>query len=350
MHVMKKVHVLVVACVVVALGGILAANRSDAFSLREFLGLERETATEKEDPSVAQRDKSSEQNWAKPAAGGTAPTLQLNDIQNIVANLDDAQRKALLADAETFKRVVQQEADNLSVLAAARANNLHQDPNVQFLMQRGADNILRENYLNRLIAGRVPADFPTEEQIREYFDKNKERFVLDERVHVWQIFLPVNKDMDDKAVAAVQRRAEDLKKELDAGKTDFAKAAQAHSTHEPSRHNGGYMGLVRVSELKPEVREPLLALEEGKISRPLRTDTGVHILRRGSRVPAQQVKLDEVRQQIRQLLQNQARTQLRQAIFDQARKSYPVDVQESRVEEWRLRLRTADQAASSGGM
>ncbi len=59
--------------------------------------------------------------------------------------------------------------------------------------------------------------------------------------------------------------------------------------------------------------------------------------------------LDEVREQVRELLRNQAVSRLREAIFAKAEETYPVDVPDNRVEEWRLRLRTDTPAARNGG-
>jgi parvulin-like peptidyl-prolyl isomerase len=106
------------------------------------------------------------------------------------------------------------------------------------------------------------------------------------------------------------------------------------------------MGLVRVSDLKEAIRKPLMALAQDKLSGVIRTEAGVHILRRGAVVPEQPVTFEEVKDEIRQLLQRQAQAQLRQAIYEQARKTYPVDLADARVEEWRLRLRTNVQAAA----
>jgi parvulin-like peptidyl-prolyl isomerase len=100
------------------------------------------------------------------------------------------------------------------------------------------------------------------------------------------------------------------------------------------------MGLVKISDLKPEVRDPLLALAEGRISNPITGEDGVHILKRGARVPSQQMAFEDIKEQIRELLINQAQAQLRKAIYDQARQTYPVSLADSKIEEWRLRLRT----------
>lgn len=348
-HFMRKTFMLAVGCLALAGAAIFMAQQSGAFSIREMLGLEQEADPKNGADGAAGepgRQTGGNQNWAAPAAGAAADNLSLSGMQSILSNVDVKQRQTLLSDETTFRRFVRQEADNRSLLAAARANNLHTDPNTVFLMQRGAETILRESYLNRLIASKVPAAFPTEEQIKEYFEKNQGQFVAPERLHVWQIFLPIAENADKATADAQVKLAAGIAKDLNEQKTDFAAAALKFSGHEPSRHNGGYMGLVKISDLKPEVNKPLLALAEGKISDPIRSDSGIHILRRGARVAAEQLSLELVRPQVRQFLINQARQQLRTAIYEQARQSYPVDVTDKKIEEWRLRLRTNVQTTS----
>ena len=334
--------------------GLAIAPQSPAFSIREILGLEdnNQTVAAETRPAAAPAARPAAQppadarEWGKPSNTGSDATLELSQVQMVLANLAPNQRQALLADQKTFQRFAQQEADNISVLAAARANNVDKDSNTVFLMQRSADTVVRETYLNRLVAAKVPADFPTDAQVREYYDKNKDKLVLGERFHVWQIFLPLADPKDNKAAAALQKQAEGIASDISEGKLDFGEAAAKYSTHDPSRHNGGYMGLVAVSQLKPDISKSLLSLAEGAVSKPIHTDAGLHILKRGARVAAEPLSLEEAAPQIRQLLINQARGQLRQAIYDQARKSYPLALPDSKVEEWRLRLRTNLEAAS----
>lgn len=334
---MKRSAAAFIALAVVVFGILLAQN-SDAVSIRELFGLEPE-----EEPGAVQAAENEPAqggtDWGKPS-GTPVAAIELSDIEKIVANLDGSQRQVLLAEEAGFRRFVQQEADNLSVLSAAQANKVQDDANVQYLMQRAAENVLREVYLSRLVASKIPADFPTEAQTKEYFEKNKDKFVLGERVHVWQIYLPVEPAKDQKATAAARKQADTIMADLNQGKIDFAVAAARYSAHDPSKNNGGYMGLVKVAELKPDISKALLAAAEDKLVGPIVTDNGIHILRRGAKVPAQPVSYDQIDKQIKELLIRQARAQLRQAVYDQARKTYPIDVKDPKVEEWRLRLRT----------
>ena len=100
------------------------------------------------------------------------------------------------------------------------------------------------------------------------------------------------------------------------------------------------MGLVKISELKPEIKEPLLKLAPDKTSAPIRTGEGIHILKRGNIIPRQELGYEEVKSQIGKLLTTQFENQLKQAIFKQAGEIYPVDINDKIIEEWRLKLRT----------
>ncbi len=316
---MNRIQIAVCVAVTVFVT-VLVMHLLEDISISEVLGLEE-----------AQQAAAAEQETG-PAA------LSFAELQSLLANLDANQRQALLADAAAFKQFVLQQASNASVLSAAKANKVDEDANTAFLMQRSADNVLRESYLSKLIAGKLPADFPSEEQAREYFEQNRENFTVPERVHVWQVFLEVPAAAGDEEVAEREIQAQRLAQDIRSGKLDFAVAAEQYSDHEQSKLSGGYMGLVKVPELKPAIAEPLLALPEDRSSAPIKTDTGFHVVKRGAKVPALKVEFAQVDAQIRQLLRQQAVAQLRQAVYEQAGKTYPVELQDAQIEEWRAQL------------
>ena len=332
MNVLRKSLILVLTLAVIA----VILDLSGVVSIRKILGMGELNDAVAQQSTSAKEDSS---NWARPAKDSNTK-LEFEDVQQVITNLDPNRRKTLLNDEETFKKFVQQEAENVSVLQAARVNKVDQDQNTVFLMRRAADNVLRESYIRKLLSEKFPADFPTDDQIKEFYDKNKDKFVLAERVHVWQIFLKIDEDMDKTAIAALEKKAADIRARISQGKLDFTDAAFQYSEHHPSRENGGDMGLIKVTDLKPEISKPLMALKQGELSQPLRSDTGIHILKRGEVIPKQDVSLEQVRAQLVEALKKQAERQFRKAIFDQAGKTYPIEVSDKKIEEWRLRLRT----------
>jgi len=331
--------VIFVLCI--AASASLAVN---AISIRSLLGLDEEESKTEETAKVEDEKNAATQpastNWGKANKPVGTNGIDLALVKRLMANIEAGKRQTLMADGSAFTNFVRQEANNLSVISAARANKLEENVNTAFLMQRGAENILREIYLNKLITEKLPKDFPTDAQVQEYFDKNQEKFVIVERLHVWQIYFPVTKAMDEKSINALRKKANAIADDIRKKKINFNDAAIKHSKHSPSNANGGYMGLVKSADLKPDIQKVILELAEGKISRALTTDTGIHIVKRGAIVPERKISLEQGKLQIRKLLLSQVRVQLRKAIFEQAALTYPVELSDNKIEEWRLRLRT----------
>ncbi len=324
---------------------IAQTGQVSAISVKELLGLKKAAPelTEDKTNSPTQTDNASgNTEWAKSTEQATVsnPQIDLDYVSLLLANMNQQEREKVLADQALFKQVIESEANNRSTVSAAIANNLVEDRNVEFMMRRGAENIMREAYLNRLISSKLPKDFPSDAQVAEYFESNKEQFVIPERVYVWQIFFKKPDPSDKKGMAALKKKAEGIISDLKKGKADYSNIALSQSEHEQSKALGGYMGLLKTSDLIPEIKDTVLKLKEGEISKVIESKTGLHILKRGKILKPETLELSKVDQQIRQLLIKQANVQLRNAIFNQARKEYPQAISDNKLEEWRLRLKT----------
>ena len=337
-------RILLATAALVILIALLYSQNIPGFSIREFLGLGE--AGEKKTEPVAQPAQPTQvaldtvKTADKTAQEDFPYKLDFSEIQKIISVVDENQRKILLTDEEAFSNFVKNEATNKSLLSAAHANKVDQDERYRFIARRGSENIFREIYLKQLIASRTPEDYPSEEQIQSYYDQNKDKFVLEERVQVWQIFLPFKDASNVKETEIVKKQAESIINDLNKNTINFSAAAEKYSRPPAGKYNGGYMGLVKISELKPEIKEPLLKLAPDKTSAPIRTGEGIHILKRGNIIPRQELGYEEVKSQIGKLLATQFENQLKQAIFKQAGEIYPVDINDKIIEEWRLKLRT----------
>jgi parvulin-like peptidyl-prolyl isomerase len=323
---------------------IAQTSQVSAISVKELLGLKKSEPeiAENKKPTAASEQQTTNAEWSKTSEkeAGSNPQINLDYVSLLIANMNQQEREKILADQTLFKQIIENEANNRSAVSAAIVNNLVEDRNVEFLMRRGAENILRESYLNRLISSKLPKDFPSDDQVSEYYDSNKDQFIVPERIHAWQIFFKKPEAANKKDLAALTKRAEDIISALKKGKMDYSNIALSQSEHEQSKALGGYMGLLKTADLIPAIKDPILKLKEGEISQPVESEAGIHILKRGKILKSESLNLPQVEQQIRQLLIKQANLQLRNAIFTQARKEYPQAISDNKLEEWRLRLRT----------
>lgn len=283
-----------------------------------------------------------EQNWADTSIENVnfEKTLDFEHVTLLVANMNTNERDRVLSDQELFKKVIENESNNRSAVMAATNNKLNQHPNVKFMMQRNAENMLLEFYLNLLIKRKLPEEFPSAEQIADFYEANKEKqFTFPLRVRVWQIFLSKPEDATEEEVLEIQKSAEEIISKIKTGINDFTNIAVSKSQHEQSRNRGGYMGVMEVDGLLPEIKEYVLKSKIGEISDPIETETGLHILKRGLILAEETLPLEEVESQIRQLLVKQTGTQLKNVIFEQAREDYPQQISENTIQEWWLELK-----------
>lgn len=249
--------------------------------------------------------------------------LTADEIAVLLKYLTDSQRQNLLQGQESFSKFVEQENQRRSLLQAALVSGMEKDPTRSLLLERQLEQLLINQYVQMHQGFKLNKDYPSVDDARAYYEKNKDKYVLEERIHVWQIFMPAPADKNEKDFAAIEADAKEVVKKIKRGKMEFSAAADAYSKHEASRLNGGYMGLIKISSLVPEIRAEIDNLKPETPSDPIKTADGIHIVKIGARVAAQPVAFEQVEKSILQLLRNESLAKVRQEILDQTIKSYP---------------------------
>ena len=74
-----------------------------------------------------------------------------------------------------------------------------------------------------------------------------------------------------------REEAEEIKKEIDAGEKDFAKAAKDASLC-PSGASGGDLGYFTKGDMVPEFEQAVIDLPVGQVSEPVQTQFGWHLI------------------------------------------------------------------------
>jgi peptidyl-prolyl cis-trans isomerase C len=129
-----------------------------------------------------------------------------------------------------------------------------------------------------------------EEEIKEYYNENKEAFNEGEQVSARHILV----DSLDKAQEIIEK--------INDGMT-FSDAARMFSSC-PSKDQGGSLGYFGRGMMVPEFEDAAFTLEKGVISQPVKTQFGYHIIIVDDKVDAEVKPFDEVKDLIRnQMLQ-----------------------------------------------
>ena len=148
-----------------------------------------------------------------------------------------------------------------------------------------------------------PRAVVTEQSAREFWVANPEEFRHPEQTRLWMILLEAPEALTDEYRETVKQRAEALRTRISSGEP-FAQVAR-ESSEDPSREQDGLIGWVRLGLLLPELEEPVFALKKGEVSAVLPSRRGFHIFKAEDRRPAGVYPFEEIKDQLREILQGQ---------------------------------------------
>ncbi len=132
----------------------------------------------------------------------------------------------------------------------------------------------------------------TDDEMKTYFDENKEAFAEAEQVKASHILVA-----DEKTVNEVK------KKLSDGG--DFSALAKEYSTDAGSKEAGGELGYFSKGTMVKEFEDVAFALPLNQVSDPVKTDFGYHIIKVEAKKEAKEANYDEIKDVIKETLFDQ---------------------------------------------
>jgi peptidyl-prolyl cis-trans isomerase C len=147
--------------------------------------------------------------------------------------------------------------------------------------------------------------------VRDYYQRNLDRFTQPEGTRISHILIEVADDAMLETKLQALGKAEAIRKKLVAG-ANFAALAKSDSSC-PSKEEGGDLGLFGKDEMLPEFAAAVETLKPGEISQIVKTNFGFHILKLVARNPATVSPIVEVQGKIESYLKQQM---TQQAIID----------------------------------
>lgn len=162
--------------------------------------------------------------------------------------------------------------------------NLEEDP--QFKEQFEA--LKKEVFVQFVIQKVMNEAVVTDNEAEEYFNANRQVFDSPERVEAKHILV----DSEEKAL--------EVKKEIEAGLT-FEEAAGKYSTC-PSAQSGGSLGFFGKGQMVPEFEEAAFNLPIGKVSDPVKTQFGFHLVLVENKEEPKAAEFEQVKEIIKKRL------------------------------------------------
>lgn len=180
---------------------------------------------------------------------------------------------------------------------------------------------IRVQKTQRRLADQVAQGSVTDQEVRDFFERNRSRFDKPAQLKVSHILFRITEKEQESVASAklkiVQAKMADGEK--------FEDLARKYSEDTASAPQGGDLGYVARGTLVKEFEEAAWALRPGQTSAPVRTQYGLHIIRAFDTKPAEAADFEKVKDEIREQLLASKREKAFSAWLDEQRKAAKIE-------------------------
>ncbi|MFH1860104.1 MAG: peptidylprolyl isomerase [bacterium] len=145
-----------------------------------------------------------------------------------------------------------------------------------------------------------PKKFIPQEDIIDYYEKNKEDFMKKGKLKARHILIAVKENPSPQEDGAAKAKITDLYNQVKGG-TDFAEIAKKNSNCSSSQ-NGGLLDYFGEGVMDPEFEKAAYSLKVGELSPPVRSKFGYHIIKLEDKLPDTPKVLEEVEKEIQEIV------------------------------------------------
>ena len=179
--------------------------------------------------------------------------------------------------------------------------------------------------INKMVENEVASQAaPSDTQVREFYDKNPEKFKQDEAVRASHILFRVDENADAATKKKAMDQAQAVLKEARAG-ADFAELAKKHSA-DGSAQQGGDLNFFTRGQMVPAFDQAAFAMKPGEISDIVTTQFGYHIIKVTDHRAASTVPFEQVSGRIKEYLVEQQKQQKAGAFIESLKQKAKIEV------------------------
>lgn len=170
----------------------------------------------------------------------------------------------------------------------------------------------------------------TDKDVKEYYEKNTDRFKQEEQVKASHILLKVEKGADDAKVKEIEKKAAEIAKKAKAKDADFAALAKEFSEG-PSAPKGGDLGMFPRKRMVKPFSDAAFKLEPGAVSDPVRTTFGWHVIKVVERQEERVQPFDEVKDKIEEMLYTQKLRETMSKVMKDLKEGAKIEYKEDNI-------------------
>ena len=188
---------------------------------------------------------------------------------------------------------------------------------------------LRETLLMNKVFGRElrGREDMSDKDLRERYDREKERYRLPERARLREIVILKPDSMI--ALAQAEKHAQAVAEQA-RNNADFALLAQTAS-EAPNKDKGGDLGEVARGELLPELDKAVFNSQSGTVIGPIDAKSAWHIIKVEQRLPSEVPAFESIKDKLRKDASDDAWQRDYKAYIDRLRKDAFIQINEANV-------------------
>lgn len=280
--------------------------------------------------SITRQDFEQAVRTAEQRAGSPVPAEQRDQVYRQILNQMIGYK--LLVQESRTRKVTVPDADVEARITTIRQQFPTEDAFNQALAQQHVtvDQIRTDTRtdmaISKLIEEAIAAKVAVQDtDVQTFYKENPQNFQEGEKVHASHILITAPKDADAATKAKARAQAEQILRDVKAGK-DFATLAKQNSQDPGSAANGGDLGFFQQGQMVGPFNDAAFSLKPGAVSDLVETDFGYHIIKVIEKQPGRTVPLEEVKPKIQQYLETQNRQKQTDAFVDGLRARGKVEV------------------------
>ena len=240
--------------------------------------------------------------------------LHSSELKAILeAQAPDARRQ-LTTDPAALERLVRSELMRKAVLNEARQKGWDKRPELQPLLERARDQVVVSSFVGNVAK---PGDgYPSEEEIKQFYESNKAQLLAPPQYQLAQIFLPAAEGTDKAKAEEAKKKIGELSAKLGKSGADFTKLAKENSAHKESADKGGELGWVGEDQMVPEIRRAMSGMNKGEVSPPVKSAAGWHLIKLLDKKPAATRPLADIRANLMVAMRNRKSQDMERAYLE----------------------------------
>lgn len=228
------------------------------------------------------------------------------DINKVIARYP-AQQQAMAQSEQGRKQILTQMIGFELANKFGKENNYEELPEFKEQLEQIKSDLLTQTVINKVLSEVTVTD----EEVKKYYDENKEEFGEPARVSAKHILV------------ASEEEAAKIKDEISNG-LSFEDAARKYSSC-PSKEQGGNLGEFSRGMMVPEFEEAAFNLPIGEVSEPVKTQFGYHLIQVDAKHEASTKAFEEVQQNVLNELMQKAQQKKYFDFLDELTKKYGVE-------------------------